>query len=320
MYYSVAFYDKPKTAGSAVIQIYRKDALLMKKIFALGFFDGVHLGHQALLARCCELAQEADATACAITFQQHPQTLFLEQPPRLISTVRDRLWLLRKYGIGPVRVYPVTKEIMSMSWQGFLEELLSCGAVGFVCGSDFRFGCRGEGTAEKLTQFCKERQLPCAVVEQQLLDGVRISSTHIRKLLEAGDLTRAQSFLGHPHTLTGTVISGRKLGRTIGIPTANLPLPEEIVALPRGVYACKAFTGEGEFLAVTNIGARPTVGGHHVTVESWLLDFAGDLYGKELTLEFHSFLRPEQTFPSLALLGEEIRKNAEQTRKFFENC
>ena len=291
----------------------------MKKIFALGFFDGVHLGHQVLLARCCEMAREKNATPCAITFEQHPQSLFVEAPPRLISTVQDRLWLLRKYGIGPVWIYPVTKEIMSMSWETFLEDLLSCDAVGFVCGSDFRFGCRGEGTAEKLMKFCQERQLPCAVVEQQLLEGVRISSTHIRGLLEKGELSQAQKFLGHPHTLTGIVTSGRQLGRTIGIPTANLPLPESVVALPHGVYACKAFTKEGEYLAVTNIGSRPTVGGHHVTVESWLLDFDGDLYGKELTLEFHKFLRPEEKFPSLEALKAEIQKNAQQTRKFFVN-
>ena len=290
----------------------------MNKIFALGFFDGVHLGHQKLLGECCRLAEETGATPCAITFDRHPQSLFVEMPPRLISTVRDRRWLLRKYGIGPVFIYPVTKEIMSMPWEAFLEELLSCDAVGFVCGSDFRFGCRGEGDAQKLQAFCRERRLGCAIVEQQLLEDVRISSTHIRGLLEAGDLAAAAKFLGHPHTLTGTVTTGRQLGRTIGIPTANLPMPEDVVALPYGVYACKAFTKDGVYLAVTNIGSRPTVGGHHVTVESWLLDFSGDLYETEMTLEFHAFLRPERKFQSLELLGEEIRKNAEQTRKFFE--
>ena len=196
--------------------------------------------------------------------------------------------------------------------------MLSCDAVGFVCGSDFRFGCRGEGNAQKLQAFCRERRLDCAIVEQQLLENVRISSTCIRGLLEAGDLAGAAKFLGHPHTLTGTVTTGRQLGRTIGIPTANLPFPENVVALPYGVYACKAFTKAGAYLAVTNIGSRPTVGGHHVTVESWLLDFSGDLYGTEMTLEFHAFLRPERKFASLELLGAEIRKNAEQTRKFFE--
>jgi len=290
----------------------------MKKIFALGFFDGVHLGHQALLAQCRRIAGEVGAAPCAITFDRHPQSLFAKETPKLISTVRDRQWLLRKYGIGPVFIYPVTSEIMSTPWEGFLEELLSGDGAGFVCGSDFRFGCRGEGTAEKLKAFCAERQLPCAVVEQQLLDGIRISSTHIRALLEAGDMEEAARFLGHGHILSGTVVSGRKLGRTVGVPTANLELPEETVALPRGVYACKAFVGDGEHLAVTNIGSRPTVGGHRVTVESWLLDFSGDLYGTEMTLEFHAFLRPERKFGSLEELSLEIRKNAEDTRKFFE--
>lgn len=291
----------------------------MKKIFALGFFDGVHLGHQALLAECVRLAELHTCETAAITFEAHPQALFTDNPPKLINTAQDRNRLLLQYGIVHVHTFPVTREMMATDWQDFLEQLIACGAAGFVCGSDFRFGCRGEGTAEKLMKFCQERQLPCAVVEQQLLEGVRISSTHIRGLLEKGELSQAQKFLGHPHTLTGIVTSGRQLGRTIGVPTANLPLPESVVALPHGVYACKAFTKEGEYLAVTNIGSRPTVGGHHVTVESWLLDFDGDLYGKELTLEFHKFLRPEEKFPSLEALKAEIQKNAQQTRKFFVN-
>ena len=155
------------------------------------------------------------------------------------------------------------------------------------------------------------------VVPEQAIDGVRISSTHIRGLLEAGEMERAAEFLGHPHILTGTVVSGRKLGRTIGIPTANLMIPQGLVTPKFGVYACTAVTEAGEFLAVTNIGTRPTVGGHRVTVEPWLLDFEGDLYGKELTLTFHAFLRPEQKFGSLEELQEEIRKNALQTRKLL---
>ena len=132
-------------------------------------------------------------------------------------------------------------------------------------------------------------------------------------------MKEANAFLGHPHILSGTVVSGRKLGRTLGIPTANLALPEETVKLPFGVYACKAEVEGSTYLAVTNIGNRPTVGGHRVTVEPWLLDFEGDLYGKALTLSFYAFLRPEQKFPSLDALKEEIGKNALQTRKFFEN-
>lgn len=290
----------------------------MKKIFALGFFDGIHLGHQALLETCCRAAREQDAKACAITFQQHPQSLFVPNPPKLINDQESRIHLLRQYGIGPVFAYPVTKEIMSMAWQEFLEELLECDAVGFVCGTDFRFGCRGEGNAEKLALFCEERGLSCSIVSDQMLDGIRVSSSHIRNLLQNGQLEEAIRFLGHPHVMLGKVIGGRKLGRTIGIPTANLALPEHVVELPHGVYACKATVDGREYLAVTNIGSRPTVGGHHVTVEPWLLDFEGDLYGKHMVLCFYSFLRPEKKFDSLEALKEEIQKNAVQVRKFFK--
>ena len=119
---------------------------------------------------------------------------------------------------------------------------------------------------------------------------MRISSTHIRQLLEAGDVANAHRFLGHRHILTGTVVAGRQLGRTIGIPTANLQLPEGVVCPRFGVYACHALVDGKQYPAVTNIGTRPTVGGHHVTVEPWILDFSGDLYGKKITLEFAAFL------------------------------
>lgn len=290
----------------------------MKTICALGFFDGVHLGHQALLKTCLCLAESVGAKPCAITFDRHPQAMFTENPPRLVNSLEDRIRLLHRYGMEEVKVYPVTKEVMSTPWEKFLGELLADGAIGFVCGSDYRFGNRGEGTAEKLKDYCLSHGLSCAVVGDRELDGIRISSTHIRSLLEKGDLEEANRFLGHPHVLTGQVVSGRKIGRTIGVPTANLQLPEEAVMLPHGVYACKAIVEGREYLAVTNVGNRPTVGGHRVTVEPWLLDFDGDLYGKPITLLFYTFLRPERKFDSLEELKVEIQKNALQTRKIFE--
>ena len=205
-----------------------------------------------------------------------------------------------------------------MPWEMFLEKLVACGTAGFVCGCDFRFGNRGEGNAVKLQEFCRKRNLACSIVADQTIDGIRVSSTHIRDLLEQGEMEQAVRFLGHPHILTGEVVTGRKIGRTIGIPTANLAVPKDVAQLRHGVYACKATVEGKTFLAVTNVGNRPTVGGHVVTVEPWLLDFKGDLYGKTLTLEFYSFLRPERKFDSLEELKEEIRKNAQQTREFFE--
>lgn len=291
-----------------------------KTIYALGFFDGVHLGHAALLAACRKLAAEQDCKAAAVTFSSHPDTLVLGKTPKLINTIEDRVRLLKAAGMDDVIVLPFDRKMQTMSWQDFLCLLREhYGAAGLVCGHDFRFGNQGSGNAQLLQDYCKEKGMPWAVVPEQKLEDVTISSTHIRTLLEQGQMEEAARFLGHPHMLTGEVVSGRKLGRTLGIPTANLRLPEGIAELPYGVYACQATVSGNTYLAVTNIGNRPTVGGHHTTVEPWLLDFEGDLYGQELTLRFHRFLRAEQKFPSLDTLKAEIIKNAAECRKFFEN-
>lgn len=289
-----------------------------KTIYALGFFDGVHLGHQALLRACREKAAAHGCKTGAVTFDSHPGALVSGNAPALLNTIEDRKRLLFAYGMDSVTALPFDKALMTTHWSAFLTQLTEQGAAGFVCGSDFRFGAGGSGTAKKLSAFCESRDLPYAIVPQQLLDGVRISSTCIREFLAAGDVEKANRFLGHPHVLTGQVVSGRGLGHTIGVPTANLALSEGVLLPRSGVYACKAWVEGNSFLAVTNVGSRPTVGGHRVTVEPWLLDFAGDLYGKQLTLTFHKFLRPEEKFPDLTALRQEIQKNAAQTRKFFE--
>ncbi len=289
------------------------------KIFAMGFFDGVHRGHQVLLNRCVELAQTLDAQPAAITFQEHPATLFVDAPPPLLSSWEsgDRQLLLRRCGIGPIYSFPVNREVMSTPWQDFLQELLDDGAVGFVCGHDFRFGHRGRGNAALLAEYCRERGMPCVIVPEQTLEGLRISSTHIRSCIEEGRMAEAVRFLGHGHTLTGRVVPGRHLGRTLGMPTANILFPKGVVCPRHGVYACKAHALGREYLAVTNVGSRPTVGGHQVRTESLLLDFEGNLYGESVTLEFFEFLRPEEKFPDLEALKAAVRRDAEQTRAFF---
>ena len=289
-----------------------------RTIYALGFFDGVHLGHQALLAACRQLADSAGAKAGVVTFTSHPDALVSGNAPRLINTAADRKQLLQAFGADVVVEIPFDKQLMQTHWSTFLEQLIDGGAAGLVCGSDFRFGAGGNGTAKKLSAFCESRGLPYAIVPQQLIGGIRISSTHIRALLEVGDMKAATDFLGHPHIFTGKVVPGRGLGHTIGIPTANLVLPENVICPKHGVYACKALVDGKEYLAVTNIGNRPTVEGHHVTVEPWLLDFQGDLYGKTVTLQFYEFLRPEEKFPDLDSLKAEILKNAAQARKILE--
>jgi len=290
-----------------------------KRIFALGFFDGVHLGHQALLEQCCRLASETGCESAAITFDRHPGTLFSAAPPLLISTLPDRIRLLKAYGIRHVEVLPVTSEIMGTPWRRFLEQLLEKGAAGFVCGEDFRFGHRGQGSADLLAEFCRERQIPWVVVPQQSIGEHRISSTYIRRQIEEGDMATAVRFLGHPLTLTGTVVRGQQLGRTLGIPTANLRLPPEVAAPKYGVYACRCHIDGQTYPAVTNVGTRPTVAGEGVTVEPWILDYAGDLYGRDITLDFYRFLRREQKFATLEELKDRIHMDARQTREYLDS-
>lgn len=290
-----------------------------KTIYALGFFDGVHVGHQALLRACRKLADERGLKAGVVTFTAHPDSLVLDSTPALINTQADRNILLRQYHMDTVLELPFDRAMMAMPWRDFFRLLVQkYDAAGLVCGADFRFGNRGEGNSEKLCAACNEAGMACQVVPQQRIDAVVVSSTHIRSLLEAGEMEVVVNFLGHPHVLSGRVVKGRQLGRTIGIPTANLALPEGVVCPKFGVYACKTKIDGKEYLAVTNVGTRPTVEGNHVTVEPWILDFEGDLYGKTLTLQFYKFLRPEKRFDSLEALQAEIQKNALQTRKIFE--
>ena len=287
-------------------------------IYALGFFDGVHLGHQALLKECRRLASQAGFDAGVVTFGSHPDALVFGSAPVLINTPADRERLLRR-DMDRVVTLPFDEKMHTTDWKDFLDLLCrDYGAAGFVCGDDFRFGSRGAGNGRLLSDYCRERGLPWAVVPEQTVHGTRVSSTHIRGLLERGEMEEAAAFLGHPHILTGQVVHGRQLGRTLGIPTANLPLPAGL-AVPRfGVYACLVELEGQKHPAVTNVGTRPTVNnGTDVTVEAWLLDFDGDLYGQTVRVEFYHHIRDEIRFDSLDALKAEITRNAETTRQYF---
>ena len=290
-----------------------------KTIYALGFFDGVHLGHRALLNESRRLAEENHCLAGAITFGSHPDKLVFGTAPVLINTPEDRERLLRA-SMDSVITLPFDEKMHTTDWMDFLELLRrEYAAAGFVCGDDFRFGARGAGNGKLLAEYCRREKLPYGVVPEQTVHGTRVCSTYIRSLLETGQLEEANAFLGHPHILTGHVVHGHQLGRTLGIPTANLPLPSGLAIPKFGVYACRVELDGIKHPAVTNIGTRPTVEGTGITVEPWILDYEGDLYGREITLEFYKFLRPEKKFPNLEALRLEIRRNAEETRRYFND-
>ncbi len=289
-------------------------------VLALGFFDGVHSGHGALLKKVRIIADELRVQAAAITFDRHPASFLTGRKTPLLNTVAERVELMtRLYEMDEVHVLPFDDTLSRMPWQAFAQMLRDefC-ARHLVCGHDYRFGAKGEGDAQKLAQFCRENGIGFDVIEQVCLNEMPISSTNIRALLTSGDVSRAERFLGHPHLLGGIVVDGRKIGRTLSIPTANLQICEDVI-LPRlGVYAAEAFFDGERHAAVVNIGTRPTFDGQTVTVEPWLLDFAGDLYGKRVTLALYEYLREEKKFESKEALCEQVRLNAQTAREIIK--
>ena len=309
-----------------------------RRVIALGFFDGVHLGHGALLRRVAEAAGAEHAVPCAFTFDQSPAAALTGQAVSLLTGVEDRRWLMEAlYGVRELIVAPFSL-LRDMDWRDFVTDYLrqELGVVHAVAGHDFRFGRGGEGTPRRLKDLCGELGIGCDIIPRVEVDGVTVSSTHIRALIAQGELEKAARFLGHPHVLSGTVVHGHELGRRLGTPTANLLIRSGIIAPAFGVYAAKVWIlpacpdnheppapqhlpGEGPYMAVTNVGVRPTVNREtaDVTVEPWILDYQGDLYGKTIRLELYKRLRPERKFDSTDELRAAILQNAEETRAYF---
>lgn len=292
-----------------------------KRVIALGFFDGVHKGHGALLSTVTRRAQELDAAACAFTFDRSPTAAITGQVVPLLSSVEDRVWLMRScYGIQEVIVSSFDG-MMRMDWQDFITEYLikQLNVVHVVAGHDFHFGYMGKGNPQRLKETCEKLGVGCDIIGKVEQEGITISSTYIRTLIAQGEMERANEFLGHPHTLTDTVAHGKKLGSTLGFPTVNLRFQTGVLIPAYGVYATKVWFENGESRpAVTNIGVRPTVDdGDKVTVEGFILDFSGDLYGQTVRMEFYKKLRGERKFADLEALKQEVMHNAEQTRAYF---
>lgn len=294
------------------------------RVIALGFFDGVHLGHAALLRLTRRRADEMGIPAAVLTFDTHPDTLVYHQPVPLINTLEDRKYLMEeKFSMDEVILAHFDRAMMEMPWEAFVEDYLlgELGAKHVVCGHDFSFGYRGQGTPDKLRRLCAQRGVGVNVVDKVSLGGITVSSTHIRQLIRQGDMEAAAQMLGHRHFLSGEVLHGKELGRRLGFPTANLALPEGLIAPAYGVYATLVTLPDGSaHPAVTNVGVRPTV--HDQLgrlVEAWILDCTAELYGETIRVEFFTRLRGEKKFDSLEALREEVLRNAAETRAFFQN-
>ena len=294
---------------------------MTKRVLALGFFDGVHLGHAALLELAKLRASERGAEPAVLTFDNHPDLFVRGNGVELLNSARDRDYILRRFfGIESVFYIHFNAETMRMDWRAFLDRVVEkYGVIHFVAGYDFRFGDGGRGTPEKLRAYCAEHGLGCDVADAVLQDGAPVSSTRIRELLRQGELARANALLGHPHLLTDRVRSGFRLGRTMDFPTINMRFSEGVLVPRYGVYASRVLLPEGRRDGVTNIGVRPTFddSGTRVTVETNILDYDADLYGLRLCVELHAFLRPERPFDSAGALKAQIALDAAHARAYF---
>ena len=293
-----------------------------RRAVALGFFDGVHRGHGALLRRVGEVSAQKGLVPSAFTFDAHPSSRITGAVTPLLSSPADRADLMRRlYGIQDVIVAHFDS-MMRMDWRDFVTEYLvkEHGAAHVVAGHDFHFGYKGEGNPQRLQDLCRELGIGCDIIPKVELEGITVSSTYIRTLIAQGEMERAMEFLGHPHILTDRVGHGKKLGSTLGFPTVNLHFPEGVLVPAHGVYVTRVRFQDGTSRpAVTNIGVRPTVDdGDRVNVEGYILDFSGDLYGQVIRMEFYKKLRGERKFPSLEALRDEIMKNAQETWDYFQ--
>ena len=283
-----------------------------KRAVALGFFDGVHLGHQALLRRTAERAGMLGLSPALLTFDRSPREFVTGTPVPLLTTVQERSRTARALFPGmEVITVPFDRAMMTMPWEDFVVMLSEVyRARWLVAGHDFRFGHKNSGTAALLREKAAELGLGCEIIPAVRLEGVTVSSTHIRALLERGEAAEAARFLGRPFAVSGLVRHGKRLGSSrLGAPTVNLiPDPRQLVPA-FGVYAARVTVDGTARSAVTNVGVRPTVdtdGG--VTVESHLLEPVGELYGADCRVEFLRMLRPERRFSSLEALREQIAR------------
>lgn len=292
-----------------------------RRAVALGFFDGLHLGHAALLERVKERARQLNAEPVVLTFDVHPDTLVFGKEVPLINSAPEREEIIRRvFGIDTTVFLHFNRRMMQMPWEEFISSAVNeLGIIAVIVGHDFSFGYHGQGTPERLKRWCEERGISCDVIPAVKIDGRVVSSTEIRTLIAEGRIEEANRLLGHPHMLSDMIHSGFHLGTKLGSPTINMAFPAGVVIPRHGVYVARVWLDDGSsYEAVTNVGVRPTVSeGERVSVESHLLDFSGNLYGRHARVEFLHFLRPERKFESVERLAEQILSDTEQTRMWF---
>ncbi len=284
----------------------------------IGTFDGLHLGHQAVLRTLSDLAREKSLTTLVVTFDQHPFAVLSGEVPPLLMPIQRRLEGLADLGVQSVLVISFDAAFAALDASAFARGMIAgdLGARVVVVGHDFRFGMRGAGDAALLAAVGEECGFAVTQVAPTIVDGIAVSSTAVRWALAVGDIAAANRFLGRPHAVRGEVVSGARRGRRLGFPTANLTLSQGSLWPRYGVYLVRISAGDSAgYHGLANVGVKPTFGSRNEPgIEIYLLDFAGDLYHTTIDVAFLDFVRPEKCFSSADELREQIGKDIARAR------
>lgn len=290
-------------------------------VVTIGTFDGVHVGHKAIIKRLITTAHKEHLASVLLTFFPHPRRVLQKDLDiKLLNTLSEKKVLLEQMGLDHLVIHPFTQEFSRLTAVEFVRDILvhQLKVKKVIIGYDHRFGRNRTATIEDLREFGKTYSFGVEEISAQELDAVAISSTKIRKALEIGDIETANNFLGYSYPLHGKVVPGKQIGKNMGYPTANLEIEEPYKLIPKkGVYLVQSIIDEKKYFGLTSIGTNPTVGGKELTIETYFLDFTGDLYGSHLTLEFITPIRDEVHFESLNELKKAIEKDEAFARNFL---
>jgi riboflavin kinase/FMN adenylyltransferase len=290
-------------------------------VLAIGNFDGVHLGHAALLRRLAEIASQRGLAPTVLSFEPHPREFFAPtSAPARLTTLREKLELLAESGATQAMICPFNAAFAALSADAFIEKVLvrGCQVRHLIIGDDFRFGCGRSGDFSLLQAAGQHHGFTVEAMGSVMLDGERVSSSAVRQALAAGDMERAARLLGRPYIIDGQVSHGDKIGRQLGFATANIRIRHNPLPMT-GVFAVEVGgLGERPLPGVANLGIRPTVGGTRPLLEVHLFDFDRDIYGAHISVRFVHKLRDEQRFPNFDALKAQIAADAAAARAFFK--
>lgn len=287
------------------------DFHLKNSVVTLGKFDGLHIGHQMLIDHVIELKKKGYQSVM-FTFSLHPYNLFSEKETKLIYTNEEKLLKLREEGLDVLIAYPFTTKTASLEPEEFIKEVLvkQCDAKAIIVGEDFCFGKHRRGNVDMLRKYAKELGYEVYAYEKVEYDNDVVSATRIRDEIAKGNMEVVTDMLGRPFSVVGEVVHGRQLGRQLGMPTVNILPSEGKLLPPNGVYASTVEIEGKEYTGVTNVGYKPTVGDkNQLGIETYIIDFEGDLYGKVLEVKLLQFMRPEQKFLSVQELKTQMHQD-----------